>query len=146
MKYASRFEEYFAKALQEAGVKYQYEPESLQIWVPQSTAFICDECDGSTIAKESWYLPDFVVRNIILETKGKWDAPNRKKMLCVKEQWPELRVIMMFMADNYLTKNKKRNYSSWCESKDLEYVVTGNIVRSKDKFKELVLYLKENIK
>ena len=43
------------------------------------------------------YTPDFrLPNNIIVETKGVWDAKDRAKMLLVREQYPDLDIRMVF--------------------------------------------------
>ena len=75
------------------------------------------------------YLPDFFIYNTrgkikcIIEAKGRFTAADRKKMLEVRKEHPEVEFKMMFMRDNKLSKSSKIKYSKWCEGKNYDYVV-----------------------
>ena len=63
------------------------------------------------------YTPDFVLDNgIIIETKGFFDADDRRKHLTVKKQHPELDIRFVFSnAKTKLNKGAKSRYFEWCE-------------------------------
>lgn len=111
------------KCLQELRLPYEYEEEYFEVWLPQPKSMVCAECGSEEVDKQAWYLPDFVLGNVILEPKGKWTAQGRKKMKAFVEQWPDLRLIMIFQYDNWLTKSHKGKYSTWCEANGIEYFV-----------------------
>ena len=62
------------------------------------------------------YTPDFILSNgIIIETKGRFLAADRKKHLCIKKQHPKLDI--RFVFDNpyrKLYKGGKMTYADWC--------------------------------
>lgn len=62
------------------------------------------------------YTPDFVLDNgIIVETKGKFDAEDRRKHLKVKEQHPKLDIRFVFSNSKAkLYKGAKTCYADWC--------------------------------
>lgn len=65
------------------------------------------------------YCPDFVVTfktrpTMYIETKGYFDYDDRRKMLAIKEQRPDLDVRLLFMKDSTLGRGSKTRYSDWC--------------------------------
>ena len=77
--YRSGLEEKNSELLKSFSIEPHYEEQYLEYVVPQST---------------HKYTPDFVLPNgIIIETKGVWDAEDRKKHLLIREQHPELDII-----------------------------------------------------
>lgn len=105
----SGFEVKGAKFLDEKKVEYGYETVKLKYLVPESNHV---------------YTPDFNLDNgIILEYKGRFTPEDRKKMMLIKEQHPELDLRLVFMVDNTLTKNGKTKYSDWCIKKGYLYHV-----------------------
>jgi len=106
-KYNSKFEAAIAADLEERGIEYTYESQTL-VWIQP--------------AQTRKYTPDFFLPNgIIVESKGKWSVEDRKKMLLVIEQNPELDIRMLFQYDNKLSKRAKQRYSDWCERKGIKY-------------------------
>mgnify|MGYP003525181812 FL=1 len=59
-----------------------------------------------------------------IESKGKFTAQDRKKMVLVKEQNPEADIRLLFMRDNYLTTQKKSKYSTWAIRNDFTFAVS----------------------
>lgn len=77
---------------------------------------------------EATYTPDFdlVFPNghvRIIETKGYFDAPSRRKMAAVKENNPGLDICILFAKDNFLKKGAKSRYSDWCKKIGYPYAV-----------------------
>lgn len=107
----SGFEDTVAAELKAKKVKFGYETLKIKYEIP---------------SKMHTYTPDFVLDNgVIIEAKGKFDAASRKKMLLVKQQWPDLDIKMLFMRDNKIAKNSNTYYSEWCEKNDIDYAVGG---------------------
>lgn len=69
------------------------------------------------------YTPDFILPNgIIIETKGVWDAEDRKKHLLIKEQHPELDIRFIFnRSKSPIYKGSKTTYASFCEKYGFKY-------------------------
>ena len=63
------------------------------------------------------YTPDFVLdNNIIVETKGRFVASDRRKHQKVKEQHPDLDIRFVFSNSNAkLYKGSKTSYAGWCK-------------------------------
>ena len=107
--YHSMFEQGLARAMEEAGVEFEYERETLIYVQPAQTRK---------------YTPDFFLPNgIIIEAKGKWTIQDRKKMVTVMEQNPNLDIRMLFQYDNKLNKRAKERYSTWCEKRGIPYAI-----------------------
>jgi hypothetical protein len=107
--YKSWLEAGVANALKALKKKFQYEEVKLQYVVP---------------AQVHTYTPDFKLDNdIIVETKGRWKAEDRKKMGLIYEQHPELDIRMLFATDNKISKNSKTRYSDWCEKRGIKYAI-----------------------
>ena len=63
------------------------------------------------------YTPDFILNNgIIIETKGRFLAIDRRKHLAIKEQHPDLDIRFIFTnSRNKLRKGAKSSYGQWCD-------------------------------
>ena len=104
-KFRSGLEEQVAKLLSGLGISYEYESEKL----------------GYTI--EHHYTPDFVLPNYVyLEAKGYWDAADRRKVLAVKRDNPDIDLRMVFQSPyNTISKKSKTTYAKWCEKHDIPW-------------------------
>lgn len=105
MKYKSKFEQAVSKVL---GKKVKYEPDKLKFTQP---------------AVERTYIPDWKIKTgVYIETKGKLDLESRKKMVWVKEQYPEFTFYFLFQnAHNRLTKRSKTTYAEWAEKNGFQW-------------------------
>ena len=97
-KFRSGLEEQVAKLLEGLGVTYEYESTRVPYTI------------------QHHYSPDFILPNhVLLETKGYWDAKDRRKILAVKKDNPYLDLRMVFLSPyNKINKNSKTTYSDWC--------------------------------
>lgn len=97
MAYRSTLEERIAKSFEKDNVPFLYEARSYEY---------------SLISK---YTPDFFLPNeIILEAKGFFKPSDRRKMLAIKHQYPDLDIRFVFQRNNTLSKNSKTTYGDWC--------------------------------
>lgn len=105
MAFRSQLEVKVADLLSNLGVSYDYESTK----VPYEIQFN--------------YTPDFLLPNgVFLETKGYWDADDRRKMLAVKKCNPELDIRMVFQSPfNPISKKSKTTYAKWCEKHDIPW-------------------------
>ena len=62
------------------------------------------------------YTPDFILYNgIIIETKGRFIASDRRKHLAIKKQHPKLDIRFIFTnSRSKLRKGAKSSYGEWC--------------------------------
>ena len=69
------------------------------------------------------YTPDFELPNgIIIESKGRFVAADRKKHLLVKKQHPKLDIRFVFSNSRAkISKGSKTTYAMWCEKNGFQY-------------------------
>lgn len=99
-KFKSGLEEQFAQKLISSGIEFKYEPDKFK-YVIQSS-----------------YTPDFRIGpSIYIETKGYFSGANRSRLLCFKEQYPAVKVYLVFQKpNNYIdNKTKRTTYAQWCD-------------------------------
>ena len=106
--YKSGLEENISTQIESKGIVVQYESEKIPYIIP---------------ATQHTYNPDFRLPNgIIVETKGRFVAADRKKHQLVKEQHPELDIRFVFSnSKNKISKNSKTTYGMWCEKNGYKY-------------------------
>ena len=110
-KFRSQLEKRVATLLDGLGVSFEYESEKL----------------GYTI--EHSYTPDFVLPNYTyLEAKGYWSPADRRKILSVKKDNPDIDLRMVFQSPyNKISKKSKTTYAQWCEKHDIPWSSYHNI-------------------
>ena len=111
IKFKSKLEEKVADLLTGLGVSYEYESTKIPYTIQHN------------------YNPDFLLPNYTyLETKGYWSSSDRRKILAVKEQNPEIKLLMVFQAPyNKISKKSKTTYAQWCERHDIPWTAFHNI-------------------
>ena len=104
-KYRSKLEERLATLLTTLGISYEYESEKVSYTIQHN------------------YTPDFVLPNhTYLEAKGYWDAADRRKILAVKKDNPDMDLRMVFQSPyNTISKKSKTTYAMWCEKHDIPW-------------------------
>ena len=110
-KYRSGLEEKVADLLQGLGITYEYESTKVPYTI------------------QHHYCPDFILPNHVhLETKGYWDPNDRRKVLAVKRDNPDLDLRMVFQAPyNKVNKKSKTTYAMWCEKHAIPWTSYHNI-------------------
>jgi len=105
IKFRSKLEESVASLLEGLGVSYEYESTKVPYTIQHN------------------YHPDFVLsNNVYLETKGYWDPEDRRKVLAVKRDNPDLDLRMVFQSPyNTISKKSKTTYAKWCEKHDIPW-------------------------
>lgn len=111
--FRSKLEEGVAKHLSFAGVPYKYENRTYTYKVEE-------------VRK---YTPDFDLGNgVVLEVKGYFRATDRKKLLLVKAQHPDLDLRLVFQqANNKIHKSSKTTYADWCKKYGFIYSDGGRV-------------------
>lgn len=106
--FRSGLEERVAEQLDQLGVSYTYEKVKLKYIKPASSHV---------------YTPDFQLPNgIIVETKGRFLAPDRQKHLLVKKHNPELDIRFVFSNSNArISKASKTTYAMWCRKNGYKF-------------------------
>ena len=104
-KYRSKLEERLATLLTTLGISYEYESEKVSYTI------------------QHHYTPDFVLPNhTYLEAKGYWDAADRRKILAVKKDNPDMDLRMVFQSPyNTISKKSKTTYAMWCEKHNIPW-------------------------
>ena len=110
-RYRSKLEERVAELLDALKISYEYESTKVPYII------------------QHHYCPDFVLpNNVYLETKGYWDPEDRRKILAVKKDNPDLDLRMVFQAPyNTISKKSKTTYAMWCERHDIPWSSFHNI-------------------
>lgn len=105
--YRSGLEDKISKQLNESGVSFEYETLKIQYEVNETRR----------------YTPDFILPNgIIIETKGRFVAADRKKHLLIQQQHSELDIRFVFSNSRAkLSKGAKSTYGEWCEKHGFLY-------------------------
>ena len=98
--YRSGLEDDIAKDLEGRGVGFEYEKLKIR-W---------------NLVEYKTYTPDFKLPNgIIIESKGRFVAADRKKHIIIKEQHPFLDIRFVFSNSRAkLYKGAKSTYGDWC--------------------------------
>ena len=111
MAYRSKLEKQVADLLGELSVYFQYEAVKVPYVIQHN------------------YTPDFCLPNgIWLETKGYWDSKDRKKILAVIKQNPDIDLRMVFQAPfNTISKKSKTTYAQWCDKHGIKWTSWSNI-------------------
>ena len=110
-KFRSKLEEKVATLLKELGVSFEYESTQVPYVI------------------QHHYTPDFLLPNhVYLETKGYWDAADRRKVLAVKRDNPDIDLRMVFQSPyNTISKKSKTTYAKWCDKHDIPWTAYHNI-------------------
>ena len=100
--YRSGFEHKVSDQLKENKIKFEYETTVIPYIKPET---------------KHTYTIDFTLPNgILVETKGRWVAEDRKKHLLIKKQHPELDIRIVFMSGKTkIRKGSKTTYGMFCD-------------------------------
>ena len=103
--YKSKFEKTIGDYL---GTRAEYEPDRISFIQP---------------AKSRYYIPDFKIGDATyIECKGKWTAEDRAKHVWVKQQNPDIRIILLFQNSKVrLNKRSQTTYGEWATKNGLEW-------------------------
>ena len=107
--YRSGLEDLVAKQLTSLGIKFEYEPKDgkVEYTKPQS---------------KHKYTPDFVFKEFIVETKGRFSTSDRARHRLIKAQHPEIDIRFVFSNSNTrISKQSKTTYAQWCEYYGFKY-------------------------
>ena len=105
-KFRSGLEKNIADLLSELKIDYEYETTKLAYTISHN------------------YTPDFVLPNkhVVLEAKGYWSPSDRRKILAVKRDNPDMDIRMVFQSPfNKISKKSKTTYAQYCEKHDIPW-------------------------
>lgn len=106
--FRSGFELEAALNFDRRGVKYEYEPHSIEY----------------TVNETKRYTPDFKLEGtgFYLEFKGWFKPADRKKALLVRSSNPGIEIRFVFQnADNKIRKGSKTTYGDWCDKNGFKW-------------------------
>ena len=93
--------------------------------VSQGIRFLYEGVTIKYVAPETLhrYTTDFILSNgILIETKGRFQAGDRKKHKLIKAQHPDLDIRFVFSNSRQrLNKKSSTTYGKWCYDHDFEY-------------------------
>jgi hypothetical protein len=101
--FRSGLEKRIADDLTQKGVPFDYEKRKITYTVPE---------------RQATYTPDFVIlsNGIIVESKGIFDAEDRKKHLLIKQQHPDLDIRLVFSRANApIYKGSPTTHAKWAD-------------------------------
>ena len=106
--YRSGFEHVISEQLSESKIQFGYEDTVINYIKPET---------------KHKYTIDFTLPNgILIETKGRWTADDRKKHLLVKKQHPQLDIRIIFQsAKTKIRKGSKTTYSDFCDKHGIQW-------------------------
>ena len=111
MKYRSGLERKVADLMTSLEVTFEYETTKIPYVIEHN------------------YIPDFILpTGIMLECKGLWEPEDRRKMLAVMKQNPELDIRMVFLPPyNKISKKSKTTYAQFCERHGIKWTSFAEI-------------------
>lgn len=105
--FRSKFEAQLADWLEQHNLLYEYEPCHLKYTVP---------------SVERKYTPDWRVNNTFIETKGLFKYEDMRKMLLLKEQYPDTPFLIIFQnAKTKIRKGSPTTYGMWAEKNGFKW-------------------------
>lgn len=109
-KTRSSLEDIAIKSLKRMQIPFEYEPKDKKVnYIKPAT--------------NHKYLPDIVIDGVIYELKGRFQMSDRMKMKLIKEQYPDLELVMVFMRDQPIYKGSKTYYSNWCDKVGIKWIL-----------------------
>ena len=110
-KFRSGLEKQIANLLEGLGISYEYESKKLAYTISHN------------------YTPDFILPNHVhLEAKGWWSPADRRKVLAVKRDNPDIDLRMVFQSPyNKISKKSKTTYAQWCERHNIPWTTWQEI-------------------
>lgn len=105
--YRSGLEDRVGEQLKSLGVEAEYETVKIKYRLDELKTYTPD-----------WKLPN----GIIVETKGRFVAQDRKKHLLVKKQHPEYDIRFVFQnSAGKINTGSKTSYADWCNRNGFKY-------------------------
>ncbi len=120
--YKSNLELRVACELENSKIQFVYEPKDNHLEYYIKSKAVCNECGSHDTIERHEYIPDFFIHSrnskIVLETKGKLEPSDARKMIAVKKQHPDIEFVFLFTSDNKIGRGR---YSDWCEKNKFAY-------------------------
>lgn len=122
MKFRSVFERSLAAWFRARNIAFNYETRMLDYCVPVPKGR-CGACGSNRVLRRGVYLADFSFPkfSFLIEAKGRFTSRDRTKMLAVKAEGHDVRLV--FMRDNKLRPQSSTRYSDWARKHGFAYSV-----------------------
>ena len=105
--FKSKFEASVAEWFEQNNLLYEYEPCHLKYTVP---------------SVERKYTPDWRVNNTFIETKGLFKYEDMRKMLLLKEQYPDTPILLIFQnSKSKIRKGSPTTYGQWATKHNFKW-------------------------
>ena len=116
--YRSGLERQTAAYLHNVGMKFTYETYVYEYNEPlRKNLATCADCGSQNLMRTGHYTPDFFLENgLIIETKGRFMASDRRKMIAMKKDYPNERIAILFGRNNKLSRQSTTTYTEWCDA------------------------------
>ncbi len=119
-KFRSRFEKRVFDKLPRGTL---HEPEKFKFSI-QEPGYRCRGCGSKDTERTTSYTPDFLLPNgTWIESKGRLTSANRRRLVAFKAAFPDVKLRIVFMADNLLYKGAKSRYGEWAKKAGFEFCV-----------------------
>lgn len=84
-----------------------------------------------TAPQKKKYIPDWTIRSgWYIETKGRLTSQDRKKLLYVKAQHPEVRLLVVFQRpQNKIYKGSPTSYGDWATKEKIEWCAFEDLAK-----------------
>ena len=121
-EFRSGFERSIRSFLMTNRIPFQYESRKFKLTLPV-TNHTCTGCGNQHIVRRVSYTPDFILlaKDIVVESKGKFTARDRKIALAMRREYPLEEYKMVFQRDNWISKTKSQRYSDWCKKHGIDF-------------------------
>lgn len=120
--HASFLEDDVIQNLEDRGIEYEYEPETID-YLRVVRGATCAVCGGKDVHVRRRYTPDLKIGAFYVEVKGKLDSDTRSRMEAFLEGHPEIDLRFLFQRDNWLTGRHKHKYSDWAKKLGIKYAI-----------------------
>lgn len=121
----SGLERRVAQSLKDRGIEFDYEARKYK-WRDEFRNAQCEKCGSRDVIQERSYTPDFFLRNgVVVEVKGRLTRRDRKVLLGVRKNNPDLDLRLVFDKDNRIGKDAKSRYSDWAERYGFKWSLDG---------------------
>lgn len=122
--FRSQYERKIREQLEALRIPFEYEGRTYKLRVDVPGEY-CKDCYSKRIARYTSYTPDwfFPETDVVMESKGKFDARARKVALAMQGQYPEVDYRILLQRDNWLSSKKHQRYSDWLRKNEIPFAV-----------------------
>ena len=123
IKYRSKFEQRVHTNIYKFMSPVEYEPDTYYFPFKVGKGK-CLDCGSPRISRQSSYTPDFKIGDkVYIEAKGKFTPTNRTRLIAFAEEYPSVKIYLLFQRDNWLTKQHANKYSDWATDHGFDFAI-----------------------